>query len=156
MANSKEWTIRKRTSSFLAAGEEQKKSNDLGSFDGKQMYASALAQTRCQTIAPTACLLGNFRGQLAVSFSPLCSTYSSFYLSAPPPAPFFSPSRPWPIEEWGRKSPRRFRSWVMGNFLPQMVTREQGPQDLKLTLKVRGCTCLVALRPASSCKSQES
>lgn len=36
----------------------------------------------------------------------------------------------------------------MGNFLPQMVTREQGPQDLKLTLGSEDVpTSLVALRP---------
>ena len=107
-------------------------------------------QTRCQTIAPTACLLGNFQG----AFSSLLLLHSAprwFFLAlGTSPSPFLSHSHHLPSydsEEWGRKSQGISESQVMSNFLPQTVTGERGPQDLPLTLGSEDVpTSLVALK----------
>ena len=68
-ANSKDADYEERTCSFLAAGGNKKKSNDLGSFDGKQMYRFSLTlRLDAKLLLQQLVCLGISRGQLAVSF----------------------------------------------------------------------------------------
>ena len=106
-ANSKDADYEERTCSFLAAGGNKKKSNDLGSFDGKQMYRFSLTlRLDAKLLLQQLVCLGLSRGQLAVSFfsTLLHTTVLSLSTSS---SPFFSPSHHPPLydgEEWGRKS----------------------------------------------------
>lgn len=146
-------TIKRRTCSFLAAGENKKKSNDLGSFDGKQMYRFKLTlQTRCQTIAPTACLLGNFRGNSALLLLHSAPRHSSFYLSAPPPRPSSLPAttRPFMTVRNGAERAKAFQGaeWWVTSCLQMVTSGTRTASDLKLTLGSEDVpTSLVALRP---------
>ena len=55
----------------------------------------------------------------------------------------------------GAERAKAFQRALMGNFPPQMVTGEHGPQDLKLTLGSEDVpTSLVALRPYKVVKGE--
>ena len=67
--NSKYAAYKERTCSFLAAGGNKKKSTDLGSFDGKQMYCFGLTfRLDAKLLLQQLVCLGISRGHLAVSF----------------------------------------------------------------------------------------
>ena len=113
MANSKDAAYKERTCSFLAAGGNKKKSNDLGSFDGKQMYRFGLTfRLDAKLLLQQLVCLGISRGQLAVSFfsTLLHATVLSssqhlllaLLISQPPPAILWR----WGM---GQKEPRHFR-----------------------------------------------
>lgn len=69
MSNSKDADYKERTCSLLAAGGNKKKSNDLGSSDGKQMYRFGLTfRLDAKLLRQQLVCLGISRGQLAASF----------------------------------------------------------------------------------------